>query len=62
MEKKNVFDRRSVKLEEILKPGYIGFMEGRPKRERVINPEDITNLSILLNTSKSLDEFVKLCM
>jgi hypothetical protein len=58
MEKKNVLDRRAVKLEEVMKPGFIPFLEGRPKRDTVIGKEDIMNLNIALETSKTLEEFL----
>jgi hypothetical protein len=60
MEKKNVIDKRSVKLEKINKPGYIPFLEGRPARDTVIGSEDITNLRIALETSRSVQEFLAL--
>lgn len=58
MEKKNVLDKRAVKLERMMMPGYIPFLEGRPKRETVIGNEDIINLHIALETCKSLEEFL----
>jgi hypothetical protein len=58
MEKKNVIDKRSVKLEQMRKPGFIPFLEGRPKRDTVIGKEDILNLSIALETSGTLEEFL----
>lgn len=32
---------------------------GRPKRNKIINQEDIDNLKIALHTTKSVDEFIK---
>lgn len=58
MENKNVIDKRSIKLEDVLKPDYIPFMGGRPKRETVISKEDITNLEIALYTSATMEEFL----
>jgi len=60
MEKKNVIDKRLVKLENMLKKDYIPFLGGRPKRITVIGQEDIINLSIALNTTKSVDEFIRI--
>jgi hypothetical protein len=59
MASKNVRDHRIIRLEDILKPGYIPFLGGRPKRDTVIGKEDIENLLIALNTSESLEAFLK---
>ena len=59
MENSNVHDRRSVKLEEVLKKDFIPFKGGRPSRMTVISKEDQVNLSIALNTAKSFEEFLK---
>jgi hypothetical protein len=58
MEKRNVVDKRSVKLEDVLKKDYIPFLGGRPKRETIISHEDIMNLEITLNTCASVEEFL----
>jgi hypothetical protein len=58
MEKKHVVDKRSIKLEDVLKPDYIPFLSGRPERETVIGKEDLMNLEIMLNTTKTEEEFV----
>jgi len=58
MEKKNVVDKRSVKLEEIMKPDYIPFLAGRPARNTVIGLDDIANLIIALNTSSTFEDFL----
>lgn len=58
MEKKNVKDKRSIKLEDVLKPDYIPFLSGRPKRETVIGKEDLMNLEIVLNTTQTVEEFL----
>jgi hypothetical protein len=58
MEKKNVIDKRFVKLERIMKTGYIPFLGGRPNRESEISEEDVINLQIALNTSKTLEDFL----
>ncbi len=39
---------------------FIPFLKGRPIREGIINNEDLINLKIALNTSKSLQEFLLL--
>jgi hypothetical protein len=57
--KKNVIDRRQIHLEKIMRPDYIPFLGGRPKRTMIINNEDIMNLVIMLNTSDSVETFLK---
>jgi hypothetical protein len=57
--KKNVIDRRQIHLEKIMRPDYIPFLGGRPKRTIIINNEDIMNLSIMLNTTDSVETFIK---
>lgn len=59
MKKSNVADRRRVKLEKITQKDYIPFLEGRPERERVIGHDDLVNLTIALQTSKTIDELFK---
>ncbi len=58
-ERKNVVDRRSIKLEHVLKSDYIPFLAGRPDRENPIGKDDMVNLEIVLNTSKTIDEFLQ---
>ena len=58
MDNKNVIDKRSVRLEEVMKPDYIPFMGGRPDRGTVISADDILDLVILLNTTEAAEEFV----
>jgi hypothetical protein len=58
MDKSRVIDRRHIRLEEVMKPDYIPFMGGRPKRATVISTDDTLNLVILLNTSITVEEFI----
>ena len=58
MEKNKVIDRRQVRLDEMMKPGYIPFLGGRPKRETVISWDDCIDLAIALNTAASAEEFI----
>jgi hypothetical protein len=58
MENRRVTDKRSIKLEDVLKKDYIPFLGGRPKRETIISKEDIMNLAITLNTCASVEEFL----
>jgi hypothetical protein len=37
----------------------IPFLQGRPKRDRPIDRDDLLNLEILLNICKTVDEFLK---
>ncbi|HUI94062.1 MAG TPA: hypothetical protein VLX68_17620 [Chitinivibrionales bacterium] len=55
---RHVIDKRSIKLEDVLKKDYIPFLGGRPKRESIISKDEITNLEITLNTCKSVEEFL----
>lgn len=58
MEKRNVLDKRSVKLEKVMGKDFIPYLGGRPERESVIGHEDIVNLEIALHTSGSLEELL----
>lgn len=57
---KKIIDRRIIKLEEINKKDYIPFLGGRPKRNNIITKDEILDLKILLNTTKSVEEFLEL--
>lgn len=59
MKKPNIIDKRQVRLEDFNKPDYIPFLGGRPNRITVINSDDCINLSILINTTTSVDELLK---
>ncbi|MGA2507662.1 MAG: hypothetical protein ABSF80_09320 [Chitinispirillaceae bacterium] len=59
MENKKIIDKRQIRLEEVMKPDYIPFLGGRPARITIISLDDIVNLKINLNTSKSVEEFIK---
>jgi hypothetical protein len=59
MENKNIIDKRQIRLEDVMKPDYIPFMGGRPERGTVIRTDDIVNLKINLNTTDSVEEFIK---
>ena len=58
MKKPKVIDHRRVKLENVNEKDYIPFLGGRPDREKIIKSDDIVNLSIALNASKSFEEFL----
>lgn len=57
--KRNVYDKRYIRLEEVGREEYIPFLEGRPHRDSIISEDDITNLIIALNTAKSLEVFLE---
>jgi hypothetical protein len=59
MEKPNIIDKRPVRLEDLSRPGYIPFLGGRPVRESVISKDDLLNLTITLNTTDTIDDFIK---
>jgi hypothetical protein len=59
MEAKKVIDRRQIHLEKVMRPDYIPFLGGRPKRTVVINGDDIMNLKIALHTYDSVESFLK---
>ena len=54
----NFRDKRAVKLPNVKPPGFIPLFAGRPEREKIINRDDGLDLKILLNTSKTVDEFL----
>ena len=57
-EKRHVVDKRSVKLEDVLRSDYIPFLGGRPQRITIISKDDITNLEIALNTNADVNTFI----
>jgi len=59
MDNRKVVDRRSIKLENIMKPDYIPFLGGRPDRETVIRKDDLINLEITINTCTTVEEFLR---
>ena len=58
MEKKPIIDKRSIRLEEVMKKDYIPFLGGRPDREKIISPDDILNLKIKINLEQSVEDFI----
>jgi hypothetical protein len=60
MDARHIIDKRQVRLEDISKEGFIPFLGGRPKRDLVINEEDMSDLRINLNVTKSVEEFLAL--
>lgn len=53
--KGKINDHRRIRLED---EDYIPFKTGRPKREHPICKDDLINLSIALNRSRTLEEFI----
>jgi hypothetical protein len=58
MENQHVIDKRSIKLEDVMKKDYIPFLGGRPLRQTIIGKDDIMNLAITLNTCSTVEEFL----
>ena len=58
MENSKVVDKRQIRLEELMKPGYIPFLGGRPKRDTVITVDDVMNLAIAINTTASVEDLI----
>jgi hypothetical protein len=58
MKKQDIVDYKQLKVTKIRRRSIIPFMQGRPERDTIIQKDDITNLVILLNTCKNLDEFL----
>jgi hypothetical protein len=54
MDNPKTLEKKIVRLDEL-----IPFLAGRPNREMAINDDDLLNLTILLNTAKSLEEFLE---
>lgn len=54
----DTLDKPMIQPDQLTKNHFIPFLQGRPVREGLINNEDIINLKIALNTSKSLQDFL----
>ena len=48
------------KSENSLQQSYLEIVSIRPKREEIIQKDEIINLRIMMETCKSLDEFLSL--
>ena len=51
-------DKRAVKLEKVLSADFIPLFGGRPRRALRIGKDDSLDLKILLNTTRSVEEFL----
>jgi len=60
MEKRKIEEIRRLRLEQLLRKDFIPLFAGRPKREQVINQDDIVDVRIALGTTRSVQEFVNL--
>lgn len=60
MEKKPIVDKRSIRLEDVMKKDYILFLGGRPEREKVIRLDDVLDLKINLNLADTVEDFIKI--
>lgn len=54
----DTLDKPLIQPEQFIKHPFIPFLQGRPVRDGIINNEDLINLKIALNTSKSLQDFL----
>jgi hypothetical protein len=60
MEKKPIVDKRSIRLEDVMKKDYIPFLGGRPDREKVIRLDDVLDVKINLNLAETVEDFIKI--
>lgn len=60
MEKKPVVDKRSIRLEDVMKKDYIPFLGGRPDRDKVIRLDDVLDVRINLNLADTVEDFIKI--
>ncbi len=51
-------DKRAVKLEKVLAPGFIPLFAGRPSRSLRIGKDDSLDLKILLETTQDVGQFI----
>ncbi|MGD9201875.1 MAG: hypothetical protein PVI26_09950 [Chitinispirillia bacterium] len=58
MKKPDMIDYKEIKTSRLKRRSIIPFMQGRPARNTIIQKDDIINLIIMLNTCKSLNEFL----
>ncbi len=58
MGKQQFLDKKPPRFENSRKRGFIPFLGGRPKRTLVISKDDILNLTILLNTTRTVQDFL----
>lgn len=59
MEKQNLLENQLNMNEKNSKKTSIPFLGGRPDRITIISQDEIINLKINLNVSKSVDEFIQ---
>jgi len=59
MERNNVTEERPVGAANPAN-ARIPFLSGRPERDTIISVDEIINLTITLNVTKSVDEFLAL--
>lgn len=52
-------DNRAVKLENVLAKDFIPMFAGRPVRAVRIGKDDFLDLKIILNTTASVEEFIR---
>lgn len=58
MEKPNTIDKKPSSSKDYKKDNHIPFLGGRPQRDTIISLDEITDLRINLNITKSVEEFL----
>lgn len=57
--KSNVVDKRSIRLEDVMRKSYIPFLGGRPDRDKIIDKEDLCDLKIALALAPCFESFLQ---
>ncbi len=58
MKERNLMEELNVMLAKAMSEEYKKLLCGRPSRKKEIDKEDIINLKIALNCSKTIEEFL----
>ena len=59
-ELKEFIKKSSKKRVLFVEKEFIPWLDGRPKRDTIINNDDMLNLTIAFNTAQSIEEFLTL--
>lgn len=59
MRRRTLMEELHIMLAKAMKEERLKLFRGRPARDTEINKEDIINLKIALNSSKTLEEFLE---
>ena len=60
MDREGYQDKRNTAFESDYYSSNIPFLRGRPRREEIINGDDVNNFLIAVNTCESIDEFISI--